>query len=121
MTYLQPLRASRQVVEETPSNVWFCRRCGLKHTSGKPHASGECESCRDAENVPEPKKNRRYKAVASRVPGLKSKCNVWLGDYDDDENPITPEGDLVMPGGRVCGHRDCIAPSHLIREVALVA
>ena len=116
MTYLAPLRASTRVVEELPSTVWVCRRCGFKVPSGKPHPTRECESCRDAENMPTPKKIRPYKAVASRVPGLKSSCHTWLGDYDDDENPITPAGDLVAPGERVCGHRDCVAPSHLVRE-----
>ena len=41
-----------------------------------------------------------------------SKCVPWRGEFDDFDNPVE-RGNWVRPGKRVCGHRDCVAVSHI--------
>lgn len=46
--------------------------------------------------------------------GLEDKCKPWTGDYDLDDNPMK-NGKYHLPGERVCGHKDCVTVSHIVR------
>jgi len=39
-------------------------------------------------------------------------CLPWRGEFDEDDNPIKGTR-LYLPGNRICGHRDCVAESHI--------
>jgi hypothetical protein len=40
-------------------------------------------------------------------------CKPWGGDFDLDTLAPIKDGHLVMPGERICGHKDCVEPSHV--------
>jgi hypothetical protein len=46
----------------------------------------------------------------------KLRCSPHQGKLDHDLNPIDDEGELVLPGERVCQHRDCINPAHVVGD-----
>jgi hypothetical protein len=60
----------------------------------------------------------RTRKSPSGNPTLAQPCRAWLREFDDVDHPITPEGDLVAPGERLCGHKDCVEPSHIAPELA---
>lgn len=109
------IMATARPIEEKRAGDWACTRCGRLHSNGHPHASGWCESCRD---VADDSKVylRGYRKIGAKRKGLAQPCWAWQGDFDDLDHPITPEGDLVAPGGRLCGHTDCVAPTHIVAE-----
>jgi len=42
------------------------------------------------------------------------RCQPWGGDFGvDDVTPIL-NGVEFMPGERICGHRDCCNPKHVV-------
>jgi hypothetical protein len=47
-------------------------------------------------------------------------CHPWRGEVDDDLNPIDQHGNLVMPGIRTCGYKDCCNPEHVISEPEVI-
>lgn len=42
-----------------------------------------------------------------------SNCISHTGLFDDRENPLDDQGNLFMPGLRLCLHSDCVNPTHL--------
>lgn len=92
---------------------WWCVRCGLKQRSDKIAKSRMCTDCRTVENTPA-KQRETSREVPSRTVGLEKPCLAWLRAFDDDDNPILPDGSYVAPGARLCGHRDCVEPTHIV-------
>lgn len=41
-----------------------------------------------------------------------SRCVPWRGDFDLEDNPMV-NGHLLLPGVRLCEHRDCVNPHHI--------
>jgi hypothetical protein len=53
-------------------------------------------------------------------PAMKLKitnCNPWIGEVNDNFNPIDRRGNLYMPGVRICGFKDCVNKNHIIPAV----
>lgn len=49
-----------------------------------------------------------------------TECRPWSGDVDlDSLAPIKADGSLHMPGVRLCGRTDCVAPKHVIQAMEL--
>ena len=46
--------------------------------------------------------------------GFGKPCKPWGGEFDRDENPLV-DGELFMPGERICGHKDCVELEHCLR------
>jgi len=42
------------------------------------------------------------------------RCEPYTGKVNDDLEPIDEQGNLYMPGNRVCGHLDCVNPKHVV-------
>ena len=42
-----------------------------------------------------------------------SNCISHTGQFDDFENPLDDQGNLFLPGLRLCLHSDCVNPTHL--------
>jgi hypothetical protein len=116
--YRDSIRASSRPVTKLPADVWVCTRCGYLSDNGKPHPTMECASCRLAQS--EPKRVQTFREVASGIPGLTTPCRAWLREFSDDDQPIDGNGFAVMPGHRICGHSDCVAPSHVESSDALL-
>lgn len=72
-----------------------------------------CRDCRDVRKAPLFHKN---KSVRTNHPELGVLwCYIWAGDLNDDWLPIDDEGNLFMPGERICGLKDCVAEQHVIK------
>jgi len=95
---------------------WLCSRCGFRFTSGKPNEARTCGSCREAETNPRGKAGR-YREIVCKVEGLHGSCYAWMGEFDDDDNPIDQNGFAIIAGERLCGHRDCVRADHIVRAV----
>lgn len=80
----------------------ICRRCGFQEfvpADKRKRSDGLCKDCRVR-----PAKTINY--------GLKKSCIPHQGEFDNDDNPIA-NGHLLMPGKRICGHKDCCEISHI--------
>lgn len=44
-------------------------------------------------------------------------CRPWRGEVDEDLNPLDEQGNLYVPGIRICGHKDCVNRSHIILDI----
>ena len=91
----------------------LCERCGYEDTTGLLEkrvdrgASKLCSSCR-----------------AKPVSVIKTEfgdCKPWAGDFDTDDNPLNPDGSLLLPGMRKCGNSDCVAEDHVLTFLNLEA
>lgn len=80
-----------------------CRRCGFKwavNADKRGRRDLLCISCRVK--------------PATTIQYGKLRCTPHQGLLDRDLNPIDAEGNLVYPGERVCGHKDCVNLSHIL-------
>jgi hypothetical protein len=84
----------------------FCDRCGYEDTSGLLEkrvdrgASKTCPSCRA----------RPTSIVKTKF----GDCLPHQGEFDDDDNPLDDQGNLLMPGLRTCNASDCLNPEHIL-------
>lgn len=76
-----------------------CLRCGIGwEVNSSRKANENCDSCRA----------RRATKVSA--------CLPWHGRFAVDQvTPIHEDGSQVMPGLRMCGHKDCCNREHLER------
>jgi hypothetical protein len=81
----------------------------------------ECCRCGFKWVVNAEKRGRRdLKCISCRVkPALtiqygKLRCSPYQGLLDADLNPIDSNGALVLPGFRLCNHKDCVNPAHIV-------
>lgn len=80
----------------------ICRRCGFTEFVAADKRKRKDSLCVDCRR--KPAKSINY--------GLDKACVPWAGDFDLDDNPVR-FGKLVLPGERVCRHRDCVEPTHV--------
>jgi hypothetical protein len=50
--------------------------------------------------------------VAKTVTTAYGKCIPWHGDFDKQDNPML-EGELYLPGERLCKCSDCVNRDHI--------
>ena len=81
----------------------------------------ECCKCGFRWAVNAEKRNRKdLLCVSCRVKPAttiqygKLRCSPHVGAVDQFLNPVDEFGRLVLVGERVCGHRDCVNPSHVV-------
>ena len=55
----------------------------------------------------------RRKPAKSIGYGFGKSCLPWSGEFDPEDNPML-NGKLYLPGQRVCRHRDCCEPTHIV-------
>ena len=82
-----------------------CRRCGFRWAVNAEKRGRKdllCISCRVK--------------PATTIQYGKLRCSPHQGKLDHDLNPIDDNGDLLLPGERVCQHRDCINPAHVVSD-----
>ena len=87
-----------------------CEKCGIGEESKAMQKyaarTGKlwCESCRAP-------RRRFIKYDTGQV------CEAWQGDFDEWDNPVL-DGELFLPGIRMCNHRDCVNVEHIQGAVA---
>ena len=80
-----------------------CRRCGFKwavNAEKRGRRDLLCVSCRVK--------------PATTIQYGKLRCQPHKGAVDHNLNPIDDSGKLIFAGERICGHRDCVNPSHIV-------
>lgn len=85
----------------------ICKRCGFTEfvpADKRKRADSLCADCRRR-----PAKTINY--------GLDRPCKPHNGAFDYDDNPME-FGTLLLPGNRLCKHRDCVEPSHVVRKLS---
>jgi hypothetical protein len=82
-----------------------CKRCGFTEFLAPEKRRRKDDLCIDCRRTP-------AKSISY---GFGKPCLPYGGDYDQDDNPIF-NGQLLMPGERICKHRDCVEPSHILSE-----
>lgn len=86
-----------------------CSRCGRQRRERERLVwESECTDCQGAEA---PADQLLYYRGSKAIV-----CMPWQGEYDANDHPIDDLGQLVLPGPRSCGHRDCINPEHVVPE-----
>jgi hypothetical protein len=87
----------------TESNLVDCRRCSFRWAVAADKRGRKdllCINCR-----------ARKQAV---IQYGKLRCEPYEGLVDQELNPIDEQGNLVKPGERICGHKDCMADAHIV-------
>lgn len=87
-------------MEETKA---VCARCGTKWSVSRLKMGRTDLLCRSC---------RAVKQAVVESNGFK--CQPWQGEFGDDL--VTPmlNGNVYLPGTRVCGNSDCVAPGHVL-------
>ena len=83
-------------------NKAVCSRCGfvwMINITKKGRTDLLCVSCRAK--------------PATAIQYGKLRCLPWSGEFDDWDNPVDGFG-FVLPGVRICGHKDCVNPKHIL-------
>lgn len=112
-------------METTQNTIILCERCGQeialevyrRRILRKEADSDLCRDCRDVKNWVA---IRRRFSNQNKVFKKVIMCILHTGELDNDWNPIDSKGNLVLPGVRVCGFRDCVSPTHIAPDGANV-
>ena len=108
---------------DVENEIVYCPRCGIDLTAEqvykrkirKVENAEYCRDCRDTRT-----EIRRDYKWTHPVLG-KIGCWLWQGELNDDWWPIDEDGQLVNPGKRLCGLKDCIKKAHIIEKDASVS
>jgi hypothetical protein len=76
-----------------------------------------CKDCRDVRKA-EVLNTRKKKRMDHPDLGIIF-CAIWDGDLNEDWLPIDDEGKLFLPGLRICGLKDCVNTTHIIKPKVL--
>jgi hypothetical protein len=89
-----------------------CNRCGIliaesviERRRARGNMSTTCQDCTA-------KKTKRIKYNGDY-------CEPHHGAFTDDDEPLDDYGNRILPGPRVCNHKDCVRPSHCPRQTPL--
>lgn len=80
-----------------------CCRCGFKwvvNAEKRGRRDLKCISCRVK--------------PATTIQYGKLRCTPHQGLLDQNLNPVNSNGMAVLPGFRLCGHKDCVNPAHIV-------
>jgi hypothetical protein len=76
-----------------------------------------CKDCRDVRKAASLGSRINKKTVHPELGVLY--CAIWRFELNEDWHPIDDEGNLFMPGLRICGLKDCVNSEHVIRPKVL--
>lgn len=81
----------------------LCYRCGFSWEVTKKRNKDRvlCQDCRSRKSI--------------TIRNGDSVCMPWHGRFAGDMvTPIDENGEVMLPGTRICGNFDCIQPAHII-------
>jgi len=93
------------MIDVMQDNQVECCRCGFKwavNAEKRGRRDLLCVSCRVK--------------PATTIQYGKLRCQPHRGAVNADLDPVDEQGLLVIPGERICTHRDCINPSHIVGD-----
>jgi hypothetical protein len=88
----------------------ICRRCGIEDQRGQilkrveRGGSQECSSC--------------LARPSSSIRTAYGICRPHKGELDENDRPLDHRGKLFREGKRLCGSKDCITKSHIVKMTA---
>jgi hypothetical protein len=95
---------------------WITRFAFEKRKSRQLADADVCKDCRDTRKGEGLALRKRFRNEHATL-GLLW-CIAWNGELNEDWLPIDDEGELFMPGLRICDLKDCVNSNHIeaIRE-----
>jgi hypothetical protein len=84
-----------------------CERCGIE-------VSLEAMLTREARGNNDKRCSDCRVKPAKQIRSDYGICRPWRGEVDEDLNPIDNKLKPYMPGVRLCGHKDCVNPAHIM-------
>ena len=84
-------------------NLVECRRCGFKWAVSPDKRDRRDLLCRSCTRKP-----------AKVITYGKLRCEPYQGDLNDELQPIDENGEVFLPGVRICGHSDCVNVKHIV-------
>lgn len=92
---------------------WISKDTYLKRVERKRDYVDVCRDCLDVRkgesSGQSQKRVRREHSTLGTI-----RCIAYQGELNEDWMPIDDEGNLFMPGFRICGAKDCVNTNHII-------
>lgn len=92
---------------------WISKDAFRKRTVRKLGQADTCKDCRDTRKEFSIANTRQQKNWKHPQLGHIT-CYIWLDELNDDWLPVDDEGNLFMPGQRICGLKDCVNSKHVV-------
>ena len=103
-----------KVLDKPETSYIFCKQCGIIISyevwyKRKVRNRDNWYHCRDC--IATPKKTEVF-----IHPSLgRIACVPYVGEVNEQWQPINAVGDLYLPGERICGHKDCVNTKHILK------
>lgn len=97
---------------------WITKFAYTKRVSRQLPDADVCKDCRDVRKSAILSERINKRTVHPTL-GLLW-CVIWKAELNEDWHPIDDEGELFMPGQRICGYKDCVAVTHVVPAKVLI-
>ena len=103
---------SNDLIQQQTAYI-FCKQCGiiipyLVWYKRKVRNRPDWDHCKDCNATPK-------KVEVTVHPSLgRIACVPYLGEVNEQWQPINAVGDLYLPGERICGNKDCVNKNHIL-------
>lgn len=91
---------------------WISKFAYVKRVERHLPDADVCKDCRDIRKAEKLSSRINKRTVHPELGVLY--CVIWKYELNDDWLPIDDEGNLFMPGVRICGFKDCVNSEHVI-------
>jgi hypothetical protein len=91
---------------------WITRFAFEKRKERKRTDADVCKDCRDTRKSESLANKKKFRNEHKTLGILW--CVLWNGELNEDWLPIDDEGQLFMPGHRICDLKDCVNSNHVI-------
>jgi len=91
---------------------WISKDTYLKRAERKRDYLDVCKDCLDVRKGQSVQRKNEKNWVHPELGRIY--CAIWMKELNDDWLPIDDKGNLVMPGVRICGLKDCVNSNHVI-------
>jgi hypothetical protein len=96
---------------------WITKNSCMKRVERNLPDWNVCKDCRDIRKAASLGSRINKKTIHPELGVLY--CAIWKYELNEDWHPIDDEGNLFMPGLRICGLKDCVNSEHVIRAKVL--
>jgi hypothetical protein len=91
---------------------WISKDTYLKRVERKRDYLDVCKDCLDVRKGQSVQRRNEKNWVHPELGRIY--CAIWMKELNDDWLPIDDKGNVVMPGVRICGLKDCVNSNHVI-------
>jgi len=97
---------------------WITKNSCMKRVGRQLPDPNVCKDCRDVRKAASLSLRIDKRTVHPTLGVLW--CVIWKQELNEDWHPIDDEGELFMPGQRICGYKDCVAVTHVVPADVLI-